>query len=270
MSCDFCQCCPGHGYLPRYGFGPEVEFKRLVERNVFLFRVHTPRASASLLDAPFTAREFDARHSVDAASPTPACDVRRGGAAHGLDEPLRVGLRIDILQLHVGRMGGAVAVPLWRQTRRRDCGHPCECGRGCVDNRCRDPALGSTCGKRTLANAAVRSPQRAVNVARSNQISPDLWDGRQMNEAMCPSTLGAFKRFLTPRVHKIHRTYSLMSSCSRKGWQAFAGVVAKQDPSEYGYLGLVREMRFNYITAPLVQRTSLIAPRASTIDSWTY
>ncbi|KAJ7210910.1 hypothetical protein GGX14DRAFT_520385 [Mycena pura] len=69
MSCDFCQCCPGHGYLPQYGFGPEVEFKRLVERNVFLFRVHTPRPSASLLDAPFTARKFDARHSVDAASP---------------------------------------------------------------------------------------------------------------------------------------------------------------------------------------------------------
>ncbi|KAJ7437194.1 hypothetical protein B0H11DRAFT_2255543 [Mycena galericulata] len=48
-------------YLPQYGFGPETEFKTLVEKNPFLFRLHTPRASRD----PFTALPFEGSHTSD-------------------------------------------------------------------------------------------------------------------------------------------------------------------------------------------------------------
>ncbi|KAF8142917.1 hypothetical protein K438DRAFT_1994468 [Mycena galopus ATCC 62051] len=56
-------------YLPQYGFGAETEFKQLVERNAFLFRVHTPK-SPTRSDAVFPALKFDQRYTFDASSPS--------------------------------------------------------------------------------------------------------------------------------------------------------------------------------------------------------
>ncbi|KAJ6545490.1 hypothetical protein B0H19DRAFT_999213, partial [Mycena capillaripes] len=56
-------------YLPQYGFGPDTEFKKLVEKNPFVFRVHTPRSSDPS-DAPFPALKFDRRYTFDASSPS--------------------------------------------------------------------------------------------------------------------------------------------------------------------------------------------------------
>ncbi|KZT08133.1 uncharacterized protein LAESUDRAFT_736057 [Laetiporus sulphureus 93-53] len=35
-----------HGALPQYGFGPDVEFEKLIDSNPFLFRVYTPKETA--------------------------------------------------------------------------------------------------------------------------------------------------------------------------------------------------------------------------------
>ncbi|KAJ6496074.1 hypothetical protein C8R45DRAFT_984902 [Mycena sanguinolenta] len=57
-------------YLPQYGFGTEVEFKKLVERsNPFLFRVHSPR-SPSHSDTLFPALKFDQRYTLHTGHPT--------------------------------------------------------------------------------------------------------------------------------------------------------------------------------------------------------
>ncbi|KAJ7803929.1 hypothetical protein B0H14DRAFT_2193244, partial [Mycena olivaceomarginata] len=56
------------GTLPQYGFGPETEFNNLVEKNVFLFRVHTPK-SPTLSDQFFTALRFDRRYTSNTSSP---------------------------------------------------------------------------------------------------------------------------------------------------------------------------------------------------------
>ncbi|KAJ7090994.1 hypothetical protein C8R44DRAFT_647859, partial [Mycena epipterygia] len=56
------------GNLPQYGFGPEAEFKNLVDKNVFLFRVHTPK-SPTLPDQFFTALRFDGRYTSNTSSP---------------------------------------------------------------------------------------------------------------------------------------------------------------------------------------------------------
>nr|GAT61037.1 predicted protein [Mycena chlorophos] len=59
-----CECCSDL-HLPQFGFSSEVGFRRLAERNLFLFRVHTPKAapSQSLLDDAFVAPRFDTRYS---------------------------------------------------------------------------------------------------------------------------------------------------------------------------------------------------------------
>ncbi|KAJ7064347.1 hypothetical protein C8F01DRAFT_1131097 [Mycena amicta] len=49
-----CESCSGLD-LPQFGFRSEIEFRRLVERNPFLFRVHSPKTSASPLQDAFTA-----------------------------------------------------------------------------------------------------------------------------------------------------------------------------------------------------------------------
>ncbi|KAF7375403.1 hypothetical protein MSAN_00427900 [Mycena sanguinolenta] len=58
-------------YLPQYGFGMEVEFKKLVERNPFLFRVHSPK-SPSNSDTLFPALKFDQRYTLHTGHPTPS------------------------------------------------------------------------------------------------------------------------------------------------------------------------------------------------------
>ncbi|KAJ7054301.1 hypothetical protein C8F01DRAFT_1164737 [Mycena amicta] len=59
MPCDSCSTLD----LPQFGFRSEIEFRRLVERNPFLFRVHSPKTSASPLQDAFTAPKFDSRYS---------------------------------------------------------------------------------------------------------------------------------------------------------------------------------------------------------------
>ncbi|KAJ7748378.1 hypothetical protein B0H16DRAFT_1888466 [Mycena metata] len=56
-------------FLPQYGFGTETEFKKLVERNAFLFRVHTPRSSDPT-EVPFPALKFDRRYTSNSATPS--------------------------------------------------------------------------------------------------------------------------------------------------------------------------------------------------------
>ncbi|KAK7052657.1 hypothetical protein R3P38DRAFT_2502490 [Favolaschia claudopus] len=53
---------PPAGSLPQYGFGEEVEFKKLVSNNAFLFRVHSPK-SPSHSESLFPALRFDGRYS---------------------------------------------------------------------------------------------------------------------------------------------------------------------------------------------------------------
>ncbi|KAJ7629056.1 hypothetical protein FB45DRAFT_48026 [Roridomyces roridus] len=56
--------------LPQYGFtGGEVEFKSLVDKNPFLFRVHTPKASSN--GSGFMALKFNGRFTSAAPTPTP-------------------------------------------------------------------------------------------------------------------------------------------------------------------------------------------------------
>ncbi|KAF7298317.1 hypothetical protein MKEN_01356200 [Mycena kentingensis (nom. inval.)] len=57
-----CECCSGL-LLPQYGFGSEFEFRRLVERNPFLFRVHSPKSDAAPLEDAFVAPAFDPRYT---------------------------------------------------------------------------------------------------------------------------------------------------------------------------------------------------------------
>ncbi|KAF7302707.1 hypothetical protein HMN09_00905600 [Mycena chlorophos] len=59
-----CECCSDL-HLPQFGFSSEVGFRRLAERNLFLFRVHTPKPAhgQSLLDDAFVAPRFDTRYS---------------------------------------------------------------------------------------------------------------------------------------------------------------------------------------------------------------
>ncbi|KAJ7137539.1 hypothetical protein C8R43DRAFT_1238828 [Mycena crocata] len=69
-SSDPPRCLPE--YLPQYGFGAETRFKQLVEKNAFLFRVHTPKSQALRIpDTAFAALKFDARYTADASSPAP-------------------------------------------------------------------------------------------------------------------------------------------------------------------------------------------------------
>ncbi|KAJ7613655.1 hypothetical protein DFH06DRAFT_1307865 [Mycena polygramma] len=67
MSCDSRRS--EYFYLPQYGFGTETEFKKLVEQNPFLYRVHSPKSSTHL-DVPFPALRFDGRYTYDAGSPS--------------------------------------------------------------------------------------------------------------------------------------------------------------------------------------------------------
>ncbi|KAG6826992.1 hypothetical protein H0H87_005800, partial [Tephrocybe sp. NHM501043] len=53
------------GSLPQYGFGPDVEFDKLVENNHFLFRVYTPKAPSPFADDSepiFIAPKFNERY----------------------------------------------------------------------------------------------------------------------------------------------------------------------------------------------------------------
>ncbi|KAF7303958.1 hypothetical protein MIND_00626500 [Mycena indigotica] len=60
MSCDCCNALD----LPQFGFQSDsVEFRRLVERNPFIFRVHSPKTDISPLEDAFIAPKFDARYS---------------------------------------------------------------------------------------------------------------------------------------------------------------------------------------------------------------
>ncbi|KAJ7035918.1 hypothetical protein C8F04DRAFT_1221047 [Mycena alexandri] len=56
-------------FLPQYGFGTDTEFKKLVERNAFLFRVHTPKPSTSA-EVPFPALKFDWRYTSSTGPPS--------------------------------------------------------------------------------------------------------------------------------------------------------------------------------------------------------
>ncbi|KAJ6462605.1 hypothetical protein C8R45DRAFT_1027180 [Mycena sanguinolenta] len=56
-------------YLPQYGFGTEVEFKKLVETNPFLFRIHSPK-SPSHSDTLFPALKFDRRYTLHTGRPS--------------------------------------------------------------------------------------------------------------------------------------------------------------------------------------------------------
>ncbi|KAJ6471084.1 hypothetical protein C8R47DRAFT_1054531 [Mycena vitilis] len=67
MSCDSRRS--QYFYLPQYGFGTETEFKKLVEQNPFLYRVHSPKSSTHP-DVPFPALRFDGRYTYDAGSPS--------------------------------------------------------------------------------------------------------------------------------------------------------------------------------------------------------
>ncbi|GBE89805.1 hypothetical protein BKA93DRAFT_793571 [Sparassis latifolia] len=68
-----------HDALPQYGFGPDVAFKKLVDSNPFLFRVHTPKESSPFYDRTepyFSGQLFDDKVSSgnflrDSASPSP-------------------------------------------------------------------------------------------------------------------------------------------------------------------------------------------------------
>nr|GAT47779.1 predicted protein [Mycena chlorophos] len=59
MAPNPCQCCSDL-HLPQFGFGSEIEFRRLAERNPFLFRVHTPAPEKphTPLDDAFVAPKF--------------------------------------------------------------------------------------------------------------------------------------------------------------------------------------------------------------------
>ncbi|KAJ7246115.1 hypothetical protein B0H12DRAFT_1126821 [Mycena haematopus] len=56
-------------YLPQYGFGTETEFKKLVEQNAFLFRVHSPK-SPSQSGTLFPALRFDQRYTLHSSLPS--------------------------------------------------------------------------------------------------------------------------------------------------------------------------------------------------------
>ncbi|KAJ7776015.1 hypothetical protein DFH07DRAFT_73798 [Mycena maculata] len=61
---------PLPGCPPRYSFGPDTDFKTLVEKNAFLFRVHTPKPSSRSSDV-FMALKFDGRYTSDVCLPSP-------------------------------------------------------------------------------------------------------------------------------------------------------------------------------------------------------
>jgi len=66
--------------LPQYGFGAEVAFEALIETNPFLFRVYTPKHSASTSastsddsDSPyFLAQRFENDPMAPSSKPSPA------------------------------------------------------------------------------------------------------------------------------------------------------------------------------------------------------
>ncbi|KAJ7141614.1 hypothetical protein C8R46DRAFT_968646 [Mycena filopes] len=58
-------------FLPQYGFGTETKFKKLVEQNAFLFRVHTPKSIPGAPEVPFPALRFDGRFTHSASPPDP-------------------------------------------------------------------------------------------------------------------------------------------------------------------------------------------------------
>ncbi|KAJ6453423.1 hypothetical protein C8R47DRAFT_1229052 [Mycena vitilis] len=86
MSCDSRRS--ESFYLPQYGFGTETEFKKLVEQNPFLYRVHSPKSSNHPdVPRPQIRRTIYIRRIVDAPAPTYS-DVARhmdgpSGRPHG-------------------------------------------------------------------------------------------------------------------------------------------------------------------------------------------
>lgn len=84
------QTSSSNSSLPQYGFGAEVAFDTLIETNPFLFRVHTPRQSASIptptsddCDTPyFLAQRFENNPLAPLSKPSP---VTYADVTHHMD-----------------------------------------------------------------------------------------------------------------------------------------------------------------------------------------